>query len=143
MNTGEDSSNIGPLRKANSFIHGTSFGIGKKNNSSALLNLQPSFVIGGGYTSSQNNSVTAVTEPTHSHHGGISMTVQPANKQVSALKSNEMQHSASIGGLFSSSSSESSSPNRGLVSNNSSESLNANTHKVCVLIQILIKNWLI
>lgn len=127
--SGEDNSNIGPLRKASSFIHGTSFGLGRKPSTSSLLHLPPSFQIGGG-VGQVSHSATPGPEDLQSQ-GGLSMSVAP--NTLSVKQSNEIQHSASMGGgLFNAASNDSSSTcvTTGIVPNNSSDSLNTATHKV-------------
>jgi len=128
LGSGEDNSNIGPLRKASSFIHGTSFGIGRKPSTSSLLHLPPSFQIGGGF-SQVSHSATPGPEDLQ-HQGGLSMSATP--NSLSVKPNNEIHHSASMGGgLFSNTNNDNNSTcvTSGIVPNNSSDSLNTAAHK--------------
>ncbi|KAE9553910.1 hypothetical protein FO519_002899 [Halicephalobus sp. NKZ332] len=127
LGSGEENSTIGPLRKASSFIHGTSFGIGRKPSNSSLLQLPPSFQIGGNF-GQVNHPVTQSPEDLHQQNSGLSMSTP----NTLAVQKNEIHHSSSMGGgLFNSSSSDSNTTRvtGGIVPNNSSDSLSSANHK--------------
>lgn len=119
--------NTNSIRKAASFIHGTSFGICRKPSTSSLLHLTPSFHIGGGILP------PAVNPLTHEDiSAGLSFNFDNPNS-LTVKQNTDIQHSASMGGgLFSNGNNETNS-NRvpgGMLPNNSSDSLNSTNHKV-------------
>lgn len=119
--------NTNSIRKAASFIHGTSLGLGRKPSNSSLLHLTPSFHIGGGILP------PSVIPSTHEEHsGGLSFNVNNSNS-LAVKQNTDIQHSASMGGGLFNNSNNDNNPNRvpgGMVPNSSSESLNSANHKV-------------